>query len=274
MCVGSRECEIGHRLGRSPEVSLQAMDGLDRIERERLFHNHRFSEETREAQGKYYAAIKDGSAAFDRRSLELAGGADVLEYGCGNATRSRELASVARSVTGIDISDVAIAEAQCNASRDNLDNVRFRVANAEDMPFDDMSFDLVFGRGIVHHLDVERSMREVARVLRPGGAALFFEPLGHNPVLNAYRAGTPQARSVDEHPLVAGDFKIARRHFGDVDATFYGLTTILSVPWRDTPTGDAVLRTARIVDRALFSLPGVKWLAWHCAMELRKPLFA
>src|SRR5262249_40840400 len=103
-----------------------SQETLDRIERERAYHNERFTEKTRQAEGKFYFAIKDGATAFSDRVSELAVGARVLEYGCGNASQARALARVAKSVDGIDISDVAIAEASEIAKAEGLTNFRFQ----------------------------------------------------------------------------------------------------------------------------------------------------
>jgi len=241
-----------------------------RIENERVFHNARFSEEVRDAQGRYYASIKHGAARFDARVLELAKNADVLEYGCGSAVQGHRIAVRAKSLTGIDISDVAIANAETAAKNQGLTNTRYEAMNAEDMTFADGSFDLIFGRGIVHHLDLDRCFASVARVLRPGGTALFWEPLGHNPILNRYRDATPYARTPDEHPLLKRDFDLAARFFDISALRFYGLTTILSVPIRDTKSGDMLLKLTGAFDSLLFRTPA-KWLAWYALIELRKP---
>jgi SAM-dependent methyltransferase len=248
---------------------LQNLD--ERVERERQFHDERYSDETRDAQGKYYAAIKDGARLFDERVLELAKGADVLEFGCGNASQTCELARDASTVYGIDISDVAIEDARERARAAGIDNATFETMNAEALAFPDGSFDLVFGRGIIHHLDLEKSFSEVARVLRPHGAALFWEPLGDNIFFNLYRALTPNVRTVDEHPLREGDFALAGRTFASVSAQCFGLSSLLTVPFRDTAFGDGLLAVTSRVDRALFRLPKVKWQAWYCLIELREP---
>lgn len=245
-------------------------DRLQRIANERSFHNARFSEEVRDAQGKYYASIKHGSAKFDQRVTELARNADVLEYGCGSAIQGLEVAAIAKSLTGIDISDVAIEDARVASAERGLTNTRYETMDAEDMSFPDGSFDLVFGRGIIHHLDLERCFSSVSRVLRPGGTALFWEPLGHNPVLNRYRDMTPEARTPDEHPLLKSDFDLAKRFFDVNGVRFYGLTTILSVPIRDTPMGDALLNITKAIDDLLFLSPA-RWLAWYALIELRRP---
>lgn len=250
------------------------MDALatreSRIESEREFHNNRFSEEVREAQGKYYASIKHGSHRFERRVLELAQGADVLEYGCGAAIQGLRVARTARSLTGIDISTVAVRDAERAARGNDISNASYHVMNAEEMTFPDNSFDLIFGRGIIHHLDLKLCFASIARVLRPGGTAIFWEPLGHNPLLNRYRQMTPEARTPDEHPLLRQDFDLAGNYFNLGGLKFYGLTTILSVPVRDSRLGDLLLRATAQVDRMLFATP-IRWLAWHVLMEM-KPL--
>jgi hypothetical protein len=54
--------------------------------------------------------------------------------------------------------------------------------------------------------DLSLACSEIARVLRPGGPAIFVEPLGHNPLINAYRKRTPALRTVDEHPPTKARF--------------------------------------------------------------------
>ena len=244
------------------EAKMHAV-GDERIDREREFHNTRFSTSTRQAQDKYYEVVEHGKRVYLDTVRTLARGADVLEYGCSNGVESIRLAPTCKSVVGIDISDVAIDQAAQAARRQGVTNARFLAMNAERMEFPDDQFDLAFGGGIVHHLDVEQAFREVARVLRPGGTAVFWEPLGHNPVINLYRRRTPEARTADEHPLLRQDFKVAERFFSTIDVRFYGLTTLGAVPFRNTPLFKPVYALTRAVDRALFLIPGVKWQAWY-----------
>jgi SAM-dependent methyltransferase len=75
--------------------------------------------------------------------------------------------------------------------------VRFLVMDAESLGFDEGSFDVVVGSGILHHLALRQS-----RVLRPDGCAVFVDPLGHNIFIRLYRKLTPSMRTADEHPLL------------------------------------------------------------------------
>lgn len=236
----------------------------ERVARERDFHNDRFSsEESRTEQAKYYWAVSDGAADYKQTFHDLARGKDVLEYGCGDTRNFMTLGPIVKSLHAIDISDTAI---QRLTSENTYGNVDLHVMDAMNMTFPDNSFDLVFGGGIVHHLDTDVAAREVARVLRPGGQVVFWEPLGRNPLINIYRRLTPNARTPDEHPLVPKDFDIISKHFDSLEIRHYGLSTLAAVPFRKRKFGDASLNVARRVDKSLFALPGVRHLAWFAVI--------
>lgn len=240
----------------------------DRLARERDFHNERFGATEERRQDSYYFAVQPATDAYWALVRKAAAGKDVLEYGCSHGMGSIGLAKTVRHITGIDISDVAIQQAKDKASRRRLDNVAFQVDNAEDMNLPTASFDLVFGAGILHHLILEKALSEIRRVLRPGGKAIFFEPLGHNPLINFYRNRTPEARTVDEHPLVKSDFDIVRRHFSRCDLQFFGLATIASIPFRNSALGSAIRLLGERVDNALLKIPGLDRQAWIVVMEM------
>ncbi len=242
----------------------------ERIARERAFHNERFTEETRTHQEKYYMAIQHGRDRFAAMVADQAVGKDVLEYGCAKGARSLELAPGTASIKGIDISDVAIEQANAAAAARGLGNAEFFAMNAEAMDFADASFDLVFGAGIIHHLDLDKAYGEIARVLRPGGQAVFWEPLGHNPVINLYRQMTPAARTDDEHPLLMRDLDTARRYFASVDFEPYGLLTLGLVPIGGTAIGRWAFKPIAATDSVLFKLPFFAKQAWSALLVLRK----
>jgi SAM-dependent methyltransferase len=238
------------------------------VDAERAFHNQRFLHgDNRLAQSKYYWAIEAAARRYWNFVIEHAVDADVLEYGCANGERSRELSETAKTVQGIDISDVAIARA---TELYGSENVRFYVMDAMNMTFEDQQFDLVFGSGIIHHLDTERSMKEISRVLRPNGRAIFWEPLGLNPVINIYRSLTPDSRTLDEHPLRSNDFAVMRRYFDRVETDFYGLIALAAVPFRFTGFGKHMLDALTTIDRAAFLIPGLRMMAWYTLLDMKK----
>ena len=244
------------------------------IDRERDFHNERFAqaEDPRKHLNKWYWAIRHGATQQDAHVRELSTDADVLEYGCstgGWSLDALQLPATCRSLTGIDISDVAVERANSRAQELSASNARFLAMNAEAMSFPNDSFDLVYGRGIIHHLDLDRCFTEVSRVLRPGGAASFFEPMGHNPILNAYRRRTPDIRTEDEHPLLVSDFVLARSYFADVEVRYFGLFSVASalIP---TAMREIVYATGRGLDSLVLTLPYVNRFAWYALITLTK----
>jgi SAM-dependent methyltransferase len=99
----------------------------------------------------------------------------ALELGCGTGFFLLNLmqAGVAARGSVTDLSPGMVQAALRNAGHLGLD-VDGRVADAERIPYDDATFDLVVGHAVLHHIpDVELALREVLRVLKPGGRFVF-----------------------------------------------------------------------------------------------------
>jgi SAM-dependent methyltransferase len=99
----------------------------------------------------------------------------ALEIGCGTGFFLLNLkqAGVLDEAHVSDLSPGMVAAAVRNGTELRLD-VEGRVADAESIPYDDATFDLVVGHAVLHHIpDVELALREVLRVLRPGGRFVF-----------------------------------------------------------------------------------------------------
>lgn len=194
-----------------PEHSLK-----DRLDRERDFHD-RLAEELDPAQMPPRPLSR-----LEHSMLDAAGaitGKRVLDLGCGIGDLTIPLAIAGARTTAIDLSAgmVEVARQRLEHFAPNS-QTQFLVGPAEEMPIPDKSFDLIVGRFILHHLDVEQAARECARVLAPGGVAIFIENSGRNPLLMfarehlAGRFGIPRFGTEDERPLSDGDVVDLRAH--------------------------------------------------------------
>jgi ubiquinone/menaquinone biosynthesis C-methylase UbiE len=113
---------------------------------------------------------------------------DALEIGAGTGYFSLNLlqTGMIENATATDISPGMVRALEENAKRLGL-KVRTVATDAEQLPFDDEAFDLVFGHAILHHIpDLARGFGEFRRVLRPGGTLVFCgEPSRYGDLLAA-----------------------------------------------------------------------------------------
>ena len=119
-------------------------------------------------------------------------GKKVLEIGCGLGQISVLLAKSGAHVTAFDISPMSVVVARKRAKINGIEEgLDLLVAAGEQLPFAEESFDVIFGKGVLHHLEPTLGAPELYRVLKPGGKAAFSEPMGMNPVLKFARAYLP-----------------------------------------------------------------------------------
>lgn len=129
------------------------------------------------------AALEDRATAVSYRGMvrtlwdvmAVGPGDSVLDVGCGSGALDRLLAAHLGSgarVTATDVNRFLLREAEALAAEDGLDDrIAFRFANAEALPFADASFDHAFTVTVLEECDADQAMRELLRVIRPGGRA-------------------------------------------------------------------------------------------------------
>lgn len=244
---------------------------MDRAEREKQFHNQEFEEHKRETLHWVYRVAAPAIDNFIESVTESARGKRVLEIGCGPGSVSLRVAAVAERLTAIDISDTAVRQASERAARARLSNAEFHVMNAEELAFEAGSFDFICGRSILHHLDLNRAYPAIARVLRPSGVAVFLEPLGHNPLVNAFRHKTPDLRTPDEHPLMRSDLRLALRYFGRVQVRPRILASLGAALLPDGVLFRGAYAACSAADRLLLAVPGLRWWAWTSVWRFEQP---
>ncbi len=142
----------GAKYGRKYEFATRAF--FDEVER------HRYQE---------YAPWMPPLMGFDRFA-----GAHLLEVGCGMGTDLLQFARGGAHCTGLDLTLRSIELSRLHFALYDQ-RARFLLADGERLPFVDQSFDVVYSNGVLHHTpDTARAVREIHRVLRPGGLALVM----------------------------------------------------------------------------------------------------
>ena len=199
-------------------------------------------------------------------------GKRVLDYGCGNGVSTMILSRDCASAVGIDISEAGITWARENAAKHGITNVSYHAMDAEKMTFEDGSFDMVCGSGILHHLHFKTALQEVTRVLKKDGMGVFQEPLGHNILARLFRALTPNIRPKDEQPLRKQEFALIEQYFGDTEYSFSHFISMTAILLQNIPGLRWIYRLLDRLDQALFRMiPSTRFLALEVIMVLKNP---
>lgn len=199
----------------------------------------------------------------------------ILDYGCGNGWLSVQLAKSGAEVCGIDISGELIRKAnELKAKHGLADSISFHEMPAENLTFPDAYFDIIAGSAMLHHTELEAALKNIARVLKPGGRAIFIEPMNQNLLLKIWRALTPWRRSSTERALTAAELRLIKDVFPNVRFHFFDFSTIISHGLLTiAPKSKILLSLKRLLDRAdSVILNAAPWLGRWCAvvvMELR-----
>jgi SAM-dependent methyltransferase len=118
-------------------------------------------------------------------------GRTVLDFGCGSGENTLLLAKRGAKTVGVDISADLIALARSRLAINGLPGAAQFIVGSAHNPVESDRVDVVFGVAILHHLDLELTAREVHRVLKPGGRAIFQEPVRDSPLIRALRRCVP-----------------------------------------------------------------------------------
>lgn len=212
----------------------------------------------------------------------------VLDLGCGAGEAAVYFARLGAHSVACDLSPGMLGVARRLGER-HMVTVEPCRCSAERLPFTDSSVDIVYAANVLHHTDPVVALREIRRVLKPGGMAATWDPLRHNPVINLYRRISPKVHSHDERPLHITVVRTARSLFAHVEyGTFWLATLWLFVRfflieradpnreryWKKIHTDEARLRGTYLklerIDRVLLKLPFLRRFAWNLAMVIRK----
>ena len=238
--------------------------------REKNFHNKLQSQKKGRFENIFYKALYNMFEDCNSTIHNKANKKIVLDYGCGVGSITEKIAKLKPSkLFGIDISEVSISKAEENAKHLNL-QVNYSVDNCEKTKFKAETFDLIFGSGILHHLNLKKSIGEINRILKNSGEMVFLEPLGTNPLINFYRKLTPSSRSIDEHPFVKKDFDLINSLFKEVEINYYGFFTLVFFLFYKKPEKSFFFKTICKLDRYFFKIEYFKNFAWSVLIVAKK----
>jgi ubiquinone/menaquinone biosynthesis C-methylase UbiE len=188
-------------------------------------------------------------------------GKRVLEIGGGTGYHAAMLVHRGAQVVATDVSSVGVEVMRRRFEVNGMsDRAEAAVVVAEQMPFEDDSFDAVIGLAVLHHLVMDQAAPEIARVLVPGGRAVFLEPLSENPVLDFVRDYVPYPGKKSPHGHRGVTFpmlKQASRYFASTKVRPFYLTAMLN---RAIGQQTAITPLERLDDIVIARFPSVRRL--------------
>ena len=238
--------------------------------REKQFHNALQSQPKERFENIFYKAIYKLNEDFFKYLEKNVKDSAVLDYGCGVGSSIEKVIKYSpKKIFGIDISEVSIEKAKKRAEKISA-NVFYQVDNCENTKFSDNTFDIVYGTGILHHLQFNRCLDEIFRILKSNGTLIFIEPLGTNPIINLYRKLTPESRSEDEHPLLEKDIQYIKNKFSELKVNYYGFLTLVFFPFYKNPQSSKIYKMLCKLDEFLFKFKFFKLFAWSILIKEKK----
>lgn len=249
---------------------------LSRLVIEERFHDSKYKQGSSTPYHYRYSPTYRIFSAMKNGFIGNICGKRVLEYGCGDGWVTKELALMGAELDSFDISGEAVKKTYAMLETMKIAaRCSVRRMAAEEVDYPDDAFDVVVGFAILHHLDLDKAMPELYRVMKPGGVAVFAEPLGSNPFLKFYRRLTPQYRTADERPLILREFMRHTRKFKRFSHEEHYLLSLLalgctSVRGLRKLSEIFIEPFMRTDDKLLRAFRGLRRFAWYSIMTFTK----
>lgn len=242
---------------------------LDHLIRDKAAFDYHFS------NIKFYSVARASEAyQHDWMRKNCGAGKRVIDFACGNGENGLFAAELGSEVVGIDISPEGIENANLNAQQLGLsEKCHFEVMDGEDLKFPDSTFDIGVEYGALHHVDLDRAISELSRVLKADGSMICVEALRHNKAIHAYRRRTPHLRTAWEvdHILGVESLEIVRRYFKDVRVRYFHLAVLAAVPFRKSRFFKPLRTFLEKVDNLLLSSPRLGKYGWIMVFVMSNP---
>ncbi len=262
----------------------------DRLTRERDFHD-RWASAIDINVIDPDVAFEGSTAPENRFILSCMGdikGKTLLDIGCGAGESSVYFALKGVKCVAYDYSSGMVNAAKRLAENQGVE-IMALTGNASELGFPDNTFDIVYAANLLHHVDTEKTLNEIHRVLRPGGIACLWDPLRHNPLINIYRKIARKVRTKDEHPLDIQIVETVRTLFSETEYDTFWLATLWiflrfylierADPnkeryWKkilfEEPRLRDTCRRLEKLDHLIKKIPFMKRFAWNIAIVAKK----
>ena len=201
-------------------------------------------------------------AALILQGAEIGPSSRVLEVGCGTGLFTEIFATAGAHLTAIDLSPDLLGFARSRG----LPRVQFVEGSLEDWEADE-AFDAVIGSSVLHHLDLDRALPKVLRLLKPGGRLSFAEPNMLNPQVYCerhFRHFFPEV-SPDETAFVR-----TRLHKTLLQAGFQSVS-IRPFDWLHPATPPVLITVVSGIGRACEGLWPIKEFAGSLYIRATRP---
>jgi SAM-dependent methyltransferase len=241
---------------------------------EDAWHRRAIAERFFEREG--FRQLIEWNLAALRRAVPLSPSTRLLSLGCGAGEYELRLAPAVSRVVGLDLSEVAVAEARRRARAAGRDNVEFCAGGIDEVRLPEESFDVVIGFGVLHHLGEAGRRRALDRARRwlvtggwlyvrdPNARGLLRRVAGRLARHDAFHSPNEAALSPD---VVSQEFLDAGFAHPRIDYTdvFGG-----PLPWMTAAASPRFWKLVFGIDRVWISTPGLRTLASQFAVFARR----
>ena len=260
-----------------------------KLQKEEIFHDKWAEKEKIEYIDvrQVNEAITSPELRYIRETLGDIKGKSLLDVGCGLGEASVYFALEGANVTAMDISQGMLDCALKLAVQNRVDIKTHKSAAEQTNLPDDRKYDIIYAGNLLHHVDIEKTLKMLKPYLAKGGILITWDPLAYNPIINLYRILATDVRTPDEHPLTWSDIRLFYKNFDKVETRYFWLTTlfifiIMAVfqkrnpnkerYWKsvveEAPKWERIYRPLATIDRFLLKLfPPLRLLCWNVVIK-------
>ena len=208
-----------------------------------------------------YLFAEDVIDSFDKKDLK------ILDYCCGTGIYSVYPSLNGHNVYGMDFSSKSIEIAKKKSEYYNLkENTFFSVMDAEDLKYNDDTFDIILVYGSLSYLSLDTSYKELNRVLKPGGKLIVIDSLGHNLFFRINRLKNINRWAKNINNLIGtlniNDIRLGKKYFKIESITYFDLFTVLGAFIFKSKKIFLLRHVLRIIDIIVLKIPLLRLCAF------------